>query len=73
MSINIKSKFYTLAGYIKPSIPMNDTAECAILNSMTYSLERYKDNYYWHGEKVTVNKQLFNKDSGILSVFITRN
>lgn len=66
--LTIQSHVATIGGYIKPSIHDNETIECAVLNSLSFSLEKHNNLFYYRGKRVYIKAQQWDKDTGVLSI-----
>ena len=64
----IQSQQATIGGYLIPHVHDNESKECAILNSMSYSLERHLATYYYRGVPVKWLNTKWNKDTGELAI-----
>ena len=78
MIYEIQSHIATIGGYIKQGAYISDTKECAILNSMGFSLTRYDITdgdldfkYIYNLQEVKVNEISWDRKTGVLKLKLT--
>ena len=78
MIYEIQSHIASIGGYIKQGAHISDNKECAILNSMGYSLTRYDQSdgdldfkYIYNLQEVEVEQVSWDKKTGVLRLKLT--